>query len=616
MSDNITISIGFSICAFIFLILIIIMYTSKKKFKNIENSLFLFLLVLSCLLIISEFFYVYCLTRINEIPGVTRVACRAYLYGIIIWMGVFIFYIITQLTRHIEDRQEKNKIRKKCLIILAIILFIITGISSFLPIEYYDYSEHLYVFGGPAVYPAYLMGAACMFTMIYGLLYKNKELTGKQKGPLAFAIAFVISITILQFFVEDADYNMQNFQFATLLMALFFTLENQDNKLLKEHEEQRIEAEKANKEQTEFLTSMSHEIRTPMSTIMGFSDALIREGANNKEVVNSDVNNIHAAAVKLLDLINNILDLSRIESQKETIVEKDFETTPFIVDLNDTIKTKIDSMKVKLDVIIDENIPSKLYGDSVKVSKIVSNLISNIISYTKFGSIILNIKNSQKDNEYAFEIDISSDGSEIDEDDYEKYYTNDNTENVVNNNILGLNVAKMYAKMLNTNIVMTSSERENIGYKIAFNFQIIDAKPIGNIHDLLNPKEIDTTVNIEGKKILIVDDNMINIKLLKRLLAEYKLDIESCTSGNECLDKVREKDYDLIFLDHMMPGMDGIETLNALKDIKQNLPPIIALTANSFSGVKETYVNAGFTDYLAKPINRNELNKLLITTLK
>ena len=610
MNTNYFTSIGFSLCALLFVILMLIMYYGKEKPNNIENKLFAILSYAVITLIFIEFEYTHLLIDINKHPTLTNIMCRTYLIGIIVWMGIMEFYVLVQLTRTISDVELKKKKRKQLLIILSAFVLSFIIYSCFLDIEYYDYTDRLYTFGGRASYPAFLMGFLGFASMIYGFIFKNKELTLKQKKPLIYCILFILGITIIQLFAENADYNIQNFQFASLLMALFFTLENQDNKLLKQHEEQKTEAIKANKEQTEFLTSMSHEIRTPMSTIMGFSEMLIREGAQNQIVVKNDTKYIHSAAVSLLDLINNILDLSRIESGKETVVEGEFETASYFVDLNESIKSKINPYKATYRIRIDENIPSKLYGDSVKVNKIVLNLINNISRYTESGLINLLIQNVSINNEFKLRFSVISSGSEIPDEEYKKYYLN-RDDNKLNSAILDLNVAEMYANMLQTKIINLNNSRENISFCVDISFQIIEPKPIGDIKPLLYPTTTNVSVGLEGKRILVVDDNLVNIKLLCRLLKDYNFDITTCSSGFECIEKVRDNDYDIIFLDHMMPGMDGVETLNSLRNLKSSLPPIIALTANNFSNVKETYIGLGFTDYLAKPINKNELNKIL-----
>lgn len=605
-------SVGFSFCALCFLVLIVIMYTSKEKYKNIENTLFIALLALNGFLILDEFVYVYCISIKDSIPLLTTIMCKSYLIGIVCWMATFLYYMVAQITRKIEVQEEKESIRKKMLYLHIGLVILLSVLVLIFPIEYKDYTNHFYNFGGPAINIGYIMGAIVIVVALYWLFTTNKDMTKESKKPLLLAIFFNICIVAVQFFVPNADYNIQNFEFATILMALFFTLESQDNKLLSEREKSKEEAEKVNAVQTQFLTSMSHEIRTPMSTIMGFSESLLREGDVTEEMVKHDTKYIHLAAVNLLDLINNILDLSRIDSKKEQMVEQEFELKESLLEVSEAVNTKIENKDVKFEIKINEELPSKYVGDAPKVSKIVSNLIGYLINKSEIRDLVLNVSDFKLSNgEFAFLISLIV-TSPLVEEEYQKLEKEyeELKENEVNNLTLGLVVAKRYIELIGASLNI-SHDANFIRYDIYVPAQVIDPTPIGNIFEEIQNIE-NAKLDLTGKKILVVDDNEINIKLIKRLLAEYNPDIDSCTNGMEAINKVQEVRYDLIFLDHMMPGLDGIQTLSKMKDLIASVPPAIALTANSYSGAREKYIEDGFYDYLAKPFNVNDLKNLLI----
>ena len=605
-------SVGFSFCALCFLVLIVIMYTSKEKYKNIENTLFIALLALNGFLILDEFVYVYCLSIKDSIPLLTTIMCKSYLIGIVCWMATFLYYMVAQITRKIEVQEEKESIRKKMLYLHIGLVLLLSVLVLIFPIEYKDYTNHFYNFGGPAINIGYIMGAIVIVVALYWLFTTNKDMTKESKKPLLLAIFFNICIVAVQFFVPNADYNIQNFEFATILMALFFTLESQDNKLLSEREKSKEEAEKVNAIQTQFLTSMSHEIRTPMSTIMGFSESLLRESDVTEEMVKHDTKYIHLAAVNLLDLINNILDLSRIDSKKEQMVEQEFELKESLLEISETVNTKIENKDVKFEIKMNEELPSKYVGDAPKISKIVSNLIGYLINKSEIRDLVLNVSDFKLSNgEFAFLISLVV-TSPLVEEEYQKLEKEyeELKENEVNNLTLGLVVAKRYIELIGANLNI-SHDANFIRYDIYVPAQVIDPTPIGNIFVEIQNIE-NAKLDLTGKKILVVDDNEINIKLIKRLLAEYNPEIDSCTNGMEAINKVQEVRYDLIFLDHMMPGLDGIQTLSKMKDLIASVPPTIALTANSYSGAREKYIEDGFYDYLAKPFNVNDLKNLLI----
>lgn len=613
MTDKVFASISFSISALLFTFFIILMYASKNKYKTSENRVFISLLVIAIFLIFNEFAYVYALVHYDTTSFVVNFLCRSYLSFVTIWLLLFIMYILVIYTKK-EVEYVKARKRKTYAIILAIIAVLAIIISGFLPLEFYDYenTSHLYGFGGPATISMYAIAAILMILVI--LVFSSKKLQFKDKNIVFFSISVIAGATLIQIFIPNADYNIQNFQFILMLMALFFTLENQDNKLLDEHNAQIKEAEKASQEKTEFLTSVSHEIRTPINTIMGFSDILIREGATNQEVVKRDTKFINMAAESLLYLINNILDLSRIESKKESLVEKEYNLQDLMLEIFEYVNNRIDTSKVQFNLNVDPNMPRIYHGDYAKTSKIITNILFNVMSYTKEGSINLTVSGANTDNEtYAFQINVTSVGSYIKPDEYSKYYLNDlQTNNKVNKAALGVSISKLYANMIGGNVTFSSSNGSNISYTITLNTSIVDPNPVGDLNKLFSGNGIDDQLfDLNGKKILVVDDNNVNIKLFVRMLEQYNADTSFAKSGKECIDLVGKNKYDALFIDHMMPGMDGIETLSKLKDLYQDLPPAVALTANASTGIREQYKSEGFYDYLGKPIDKGELNKLL-----
>ena len=611
MNYNVFLSIGFSVCALAFELVIIFLYTIKKRFRNIENTLFITLLVLTSLLILSEIGYVLELAKSNTVTFAARFLSRLYLNYMILWLFLFMFYLTVLRTKRYEEKIKKEK-RKKYAYILVGFCVVCLIVSNLLGIEYYDYTNHIYNFTGDASYVAFAVAGVVIFLMIYGFIF-NQTIKTYLRIPIIYCVVLIIVSTLLQFMLPDADYNIQNFQFTLMLLTLYFTIESQDTKLLDEHEKSKIEADKANQEQTQFLTSMSHEIRTPMNTIMGFSDAMLREKELTKEIIDSDTKNINVAAVSLLELINNILDLSRIESGKETIVEKEYDLKDLFTETNNYISKKIDRTKIELLLKIETMLPKKCVGDYTKITKIIDNVISNISYYVNKGTITFDVHSMQQEEKKYLEFTISSSNSNLEEEEYERYYKDfENLGNDINDVVLGINVAKKYSEMLGGNLEFKYDGNQNITYIIKIEEQVIDPNPIGDVTYLFTSKnEENKILDLSTKNILVVDDNQININLLKRLLKDYKANIDSVTSGLEAIDSVQKKTYDLIFLDHMMPVMDGIETIHKLKDTISNLCPVIALTANSYTGIREMYIGEGFKDYLAKPINRSELSKLI-----
>ena len=364
---------------------------------------------------------------------------------------------------------------------------------------------------------------------------------------------------------------------------------------------------------------MSHEIRTPMNTILGFSESLLKEKELTKEIVKRDIESVHDASVNLLDLINNILDISRIESGKEVIQEKEYSLESLIFEINSTICSKINKNDLEFKINVNENLPAKFYGDQLRVYKVVVLTLINAIKYTNYGKITLDVDGNLQDDFYTLSFVISNTGHAMKTEDFEKDFNDfvklgNSTQNNIDSVTLGLIIAKRLLLMLGGDIRFQNEAGKGTKYFISINQKVVSSLKVGNIFENSNENisSNDKLLDLSDKCILIVDDNKVNIQLASKLLSQYGFKIESALSGSECLQMIKNKKYDLVFLDHMMPEMDGITTMKLLISSGYSIPPVIALTANSYDGLKEKYVSEGFSDYISKPINFKELNKLII----
>ena len=617
MTSKLFASMGFSVCALIFLILIAIMYISKKSQHQSNSNGFASLLVFTIFHLLTEIAYVCAMSHMKENPLLTIILCRVYLIEILLWIIGFLYYILMYSTQDYEEVNRK-KVRALYAIILTSAALVTAVISFMLPLKYNNSINDMYAFSGPASYFVYGVGFTAGAIMFIIVMLKRFKIEESKKMPIRFAFIVVIGGLLIQA-LSGYDFNVSTYLFAFMISTLFFTIESQDSKLLAEVKASKEEAEAANKAKTQFLENMSHEIRTPMSTILGFSETLLKQKELSQEQVKEDVENIHSASITLLDLINNILDISRIDSSREELVEREYELQDLVFEVNSVFSSKINNNELTFEISVDPNLPRRYYGDYQKLTKVVLNILMNALKYTNYGKITLEFLQKETEaDKFCLEIIVSNTGHEMKEE-YLNFDFNDFMkigETIEGNNIdsvtLGLGVAKQYIEMMEGKLDFKNETGKGTKYFVYVEQKVINDEKIGDIFankskDVPENRELD----LSDKKFLIVDDNEINIKIAKRLLEGYKVVVEEAKSGQECVEKVKDTKYDLIFLDHMMPEMDGVATLNVIKTAGSALPPVIALTANSYSGIREKYLEEGFNDYLAKPINYKDLNKLI-----
>lgn len=387
------------------------------------------------------------------------------------------------------------------------------------------------------------------------------------------------------------------------------------------------DAEKANRAKSIFLTRMSHEIRTPLNAILGMDELILQE--NTSDEINGYAGDIKDAGKLLLSLIDDILDLSKIESGKLEILPVNYELNSLLYNIYTMISMKAEKKGLVLDYKIDETIPNGLFGDEIRIKQCLTNLLTNSVKYTKRGKISLKIfgEKGVDDNTILLKVSVSDTGIGIHSGDLERIFNSfervDYQKNKgVEGTGLGLNITRELVTMMGGTLEVESVYGEGSTFQFAILQEVQNAAPIGKINLQASPNTAPHVspyqFSAPGARILIVDDTAVNISIVKGLLKKCDIQIDKALSGAECLDKVSKNYYDIILMDHMMPGMDGIETFKKLRkmnDCKCPNSPCIALTANAIYGSKEHYIAEGFTDYLSKPIEIDELYKQLIQYL-
>lgn len=413
--------------------------------------------------------------------------------------------------------------------------------------------------------------------------------------------------------MSDACYTMIILSIAIgLFLKLSMRLYEQERAIANKRAE---ELERASRARSAFFANMSHEIRTPINTIIGLNEMILREQSLSEEVAENAAN-IYNASKLLLTVINDILDVSKIESGKMEIVPMQYETGAMFSDLVNLIWIKIHEKNLEFKLDIDKNIPSMLYGDEIRLKQAVANLLTNAVKYTDKGSVTLSVKCEQMDsNTTRLRISVEDTGMGIKKENLKDLFsTFQRVNQEKNRNIegtgLGLPISKQLIELMGGQIVVDSVYKTGSVFTIIVDQQIVNAQPIGAM-DFTTKSRRDIAryqrrFEAPDASVLIVDDNEMNLLVAKKLLRETKVQVDTASNGKECLQKTKDKAYNVIFMDHIMPGMDGEETLKEVQRQENGRcreTPIIALTANAMSGAEQIYQEKGFEGYLAKPIN-------------
>ena len=592
-----------AICALIFLIIIMIVFFTKPKLKKVENSIFSLLLVVNFVGLLIQLL-IYYLVSYN--PSFAESSIYIYIMKII-FLIYFAFEVIFGLyvwaVAFDVNTKENINFKRKQTIVYLVVSFALSIAMVLTPMDIEIINGYYYPTGASFFTMFIGMIVGTVF-MIYCLFRNYKRVVASKYVPL-FAYVILSTVGILSQMINPTYLLIAPFE--TLVITLmYFTIENPDMKMVEELRRAKEEADRANKAKSKFLNSMSHDIRTPLNSIVGLSEDIGSYADALPLGVKEDSRDLIEASTSLLEVVDNILNINKIDSSNITIVETPYPFKDEVVKVCKLNATKIKDRPINFKVEFQQDLPYELIGDRVHVKEIINILLSNAFKYTNEGEVKLTVKYINQDDICNLIIMVSDTGIGIRKEDIPNIFNGEINDNVDSEG-LGLSITKKLVEMMKGKISVKSTFGEGTIFMVEIPQKISKITEPEVVEEIVDEIVDDS---FKGRKVLIVDDNKLNIKVAAKALAFLEIDSESALSAKEALDKINNTKYDLILMDIMMPEMNGEQCLAKIREKGFGMP-IIALTADAVSGAREKYLGEGFNDYIAKPFTKEEIKEKL-----
>lgn len=610
-----TVELVFLMLLISFSLILNIMFYSKKHVDTKETRIYGIVAFINLIGILLEVFSVLAIEYFGINSVVSIITNKCYLISLLCFGFTFSLYVLNAAQLSSSKFDVFYEKLYKRITILMYVLFALTLFGvCILDTSLFEGNSLAYAYGDAVnlVYNIYELCAFCYFVSIAVNIDTIKN--NKRIIPI---LVFIVIVIVSSYLMKNYPGMLFMAAFETLVVFLMYhTIENPDVKMLEKLGIAKQEVNKANKAKMDFLSNMSHEIRTPLNSIVGFSDCLL--DTDDVGEIKSNAKDIINASENLLEVVNGILDGSKIEAGNIEIKNASYDSAETFNSIADLIAPKIRDKGLEFKCYVAPDIPKTLYGDSINIKKIISNLLINACKYTEDGFIKYDVSCVNTGDYVKLIISVEDTGVGIKRQDFDKIFSKLQRLDIDkkdDDSGLGLAVIKQLTELMGGKVIVHSEYGKGTIFTILINQYIVNDGPA------VVERKYNKMLDLSNVRILLVDDNSLNLKVSSKILEKYNANrITMCSSGFECLDLINSgNEFDIIFLDDMMPKMTGVETLKKLKKIEGFKTPVVALTANAILGMKDKYIEAGFDDYLSKPINKSilieVLNKILIESV-
>lgn len=602
-------------CLMVFVFINVMLTVNKElDLNNALHNLFKKLLIIGTVAVIAEGIASYIVYNSKEFGIFVRIISVGVTYTMVmVFLVTATIYFVHMINDELPQFKQVGSWYKIVLGIAAVLVEII-------PIASLRIINDTVTFNKNLVYYAYLVIAIVELGVGVLCIYYRKYINPKRLKIVL--LGYVVQIVCIMAQLFNPHLLLAGMSVTVIAMSFYMTLENEDVRLVEELSIEKEAADRANEAKSQFIANVSHEIRTPINAVLGMNEMILRETTDS--TTRQYALDIKSAAQTLHSIINEILDMSKIESGKLELMNVNYNMRSMINDLVNIIQIKIDADKVKFNVSVDPAIPAGYRGDEVRLKQVLTNILSNAVKYTNEGEINLTVKGYKLlDGKEMLAFTVQDTGIGMTEENLARLFDEfSRFDSERNRNVegtgLGMGITVQFLKLMGSDLKVSSVYGEGSTFNFEVEQNIWDETPLGDFRAQVNAlKEnyiYEKSFTAENTRVLVVDDNAINRKVFIGLLKDTKLIIDEAESGPECLNMVRKNKYDLVFMDHMMPDMDGIETFHRMKGLEDNLSkeaPVIMLTANAVIGAQEAYLKEGFSDFMAKPIVPAKLEEMI-----